>query len=116
MGWAFGLVQAFAVGRFGFGLGSPFNGESVRTNMFKSVAGGIIGLSAPRWLEHDPHHQFTRPTIFFLLAMIAVAIAVAGWLMTQPLKALCKRRFCTVLPSAPGCVARPGTSSRRLLG
>jgi hypothetical protein len=80
MGWSFGLAHAFAIGRFGSsGPLSPFNGVSVRSDMFMAVVGGPIGLSAPGWLNNFP-----PLVIVFLLAAMATAMATTGWLMAQP--------------------------------
>ena len=83
MGWAFGLAHAFAVGRFGpSGLGSPFSGVIVRSDLFIAVAGAPIGLSAPRW-----PNQFPALLVGFMLAAVAISITTAGWLMAQPMNA-----------------------------
>ena len=78
--WAFGLAQAFAIGTSQFP--HSLNRASVQSDLFISVTGGILGLSAPDWLS-----RFSIATITSLVVIIALAIAAAGWFMAQPAKA-----------------------------
>jgi hypothetical protein len=89
MGWAFGLAHAFAWGRLGRSEAvNPFDGAHVRSDLFRAIAGGPIGLSAPQWPNNLP-----ALVIVLLLMAVGGSIAIAGWLMGQP-------------RNAAGCVAR----------
>jgi hypothetical protein len=77
--WAFGVAQAFAIGSLG-GAGL-LSRAGIQRDLFISVTGGIVGLSAPDWLSRMP-----LAVVILLLSAIACAIAVSGWFMAQPAK------------------------------
>ncbi len=80
MCWAFGLVQAVAIGLMG--NGGSLSRVNIHRDFFVSVTGGIVGLCAPEW-----HARMPLPLAILLLCVIATAIAAAGWFMMQPAKA-----------------------------
>lgn len=80
MAIAFGLVQTAILGRV---EASALLGQvGIRHDFFVSIAGGLVGLSAPVWRA-----TFSVGSIIFIVSAIALSIAAAGWLMGQPLRA-----------------------------
>jgi hypothetical protein len=80
MGFSFGVVQAMIAERINLAMlvGWPPGPD----NLFLSVDGGLIGLSAPAW-----HSVFSWGQIAVITLALALSISVAGWLMGQPQRA-----------------------------
>jgi hypothetical protein len=81
MGVAFGLTQTVIMERLE--IGTLFSQNGIRNDFFLSVTGGLVGLSAPSWRASIP-----IPLVVLLVAAIALSIAIAGWLMGQPQRAM----------------------------
>lgn len=80
IGSAFGLAHAMIIAHLD--AGTLFSRAAILNDFFLSVEGGLVGISGPAWRS-----GLNIVVIVALVCSMAVAIAMAGWLMAQPQRA-----------------------------
>ncbi len=101
VGWAFGFSSALLMGNPD--IAHQITGAVILTDPFKSITGGLMGLTAPNWRPaQSTLHGLPLVIIGLMLTLTALGIGMSAWLMGQAKSAQTAMRPKGLLPDWAG--------------